>query len=252
MNSGRWFEINDATTYAPASLLKVFVMLAYYAEAEDADKPALLQKQIRFEGSKNPAQDMPGEVIPHFVDGKFYSVEDVIGQMIIYSDNDALNTLVDNFDADTTKEFNEIFADLKIPSPVDQKESSFNFLTVNQYAMVFRVLYSTTYLSPRYSQKALQLLSKAHYANGLVAGVPPNTTVAHKFGVTTDPASGGQSALPELHDCGIVYYPSHPYLLCVMTRGSDFATLQSLIKDLSAAAYQQTPAIFKTPAAVSK
>ncbi len=244
LNSGRWFEINGNASYAPASLLKVFVMVAYYAEAENTDNPALLQKQIQFEGSVNPALDTPGEVIPHFMSGQQYSIEDVISQMIKYSDNDALSTLIDNFGPSTLKEFNQIFTDLQIPSPTNQKESSFNFLSVEQYAMIFRVLYSTTYLSPRYSQLALDLLSKAHYSNGIVAGVPPGTLVAHKFGVTTNPTTSTSPALPELHDCGIVYYPGHPYLLCIMTRGSNFASLQDLIKKISATAFQQTGVLF--------
>jgi len=28
----------------------------------------------------------------------------------------------------------------------------------------------------------------------------------------------------QLHDCGIVYYPETPYLLCVMTKGWNFET----------------------------
>ncbi len=240
LNSARWFEINGTTSYAPASLLKVFVMVAFYAESENLDEPTLLQKEIRFEGSANMSADKPGEVIPHLVSGKYYSVEDVIAQMIVYSDNDALNTLLDNFDPSTLAAFKQIFTDLKIPSPTDQKESSFDFLSVEQYSLIFRVLYSTTYLTPRHSQQALDLLSRAHYTSGLVAGVPKGVTVAHKFGVTTDPATRTTPAEPELHDCGIVYYPGHPYLMCVMTRGSDFASLQSVIKQLSGVAYQQT------------
>ena len=247
LNSARWFEIGGTTNYAPASLLKVFVMVAYYVEAGNSNDQSILQKEIRFEGSANPAVDTPGEVIPHFVSGRDYSVEDVIEQMIVYSDNDALNTLLDNFDPSTLAAFNQIFTDLKIPSPTDQKESSFDFLSVDQYSLIFRVLYSTTYLTPQYSQQALELLSKAQYTDGLVAGVPKSVVVAHKFGVTTDPATSTSPAEPELHDCGIVYYPEHPYLLCIMTRGSNFSSLQSLIQQLSTVAYQQTDKSCSTP-----
>ena len=240
LNSARWFEINGTTSYAPASLLKVFVMVAYYVEAQDSNNALILQKQIRFEGSTNPTQDTQGEGIPHLVSGKYYSVEGIIAQMIVYSDNDALNTLLDNFDPNTLAAFKQIFTDLKIPSPTDQKESSFDFLSVEQYSLMLRVLYSTTYLTPEYSQRALELLSKAQYVGGIVAGVPKGVVVAHKFGVTTDPATSTTPAEPELHDCGIVYYPGHPYLLCIMTRGSNFSSLQDLIQKLSVTAYQET------------
>lgn len=233
LNTARWFEINGNDTYAPASLLKVFVMMAYYKSANETDNPGLLQEVVPFEGSTNPAADTPGEIIPHLTAGRRYTVDQLIDQMIIYSDNDALNTLIDHFDPQTINYFELIFKDLNIPSPVTQKEDSFNFMSPDQYALVFRVLFSSTYLSERYSEKALGLLSQAHYKNALVAGVPAGITVAHKFGDTT------VSGSPELHDCGIVYLPNHPYLLCVMTKGANFAGLQTSIQAVSAAAYAQ-------------
>lgn len=238
MRSARWLEIHPSDTYAPASLLKVFVMMAYYKEADDTDNPRLLDTQITFEGSPNPAADNPGEIIPHLTNGQSYSINRIIKQMVVYSDNDALNTLVDNFDPATLVAFQNIFSDLNIPSPVTQKESSLNFMTVDNYALVFRVLYGSTYLSNRYSEQALALLTQAQYKSGIVAGVPASLAVAHKFGVTTIPAAATGPAVNELHDCGIVYYPQgHSYLLCVMTEGQDFAQLQQAIKDISAASY---------------
>lgn len=238
LRSARWFEINPSITYAPASLLKVFVMMAYYKEADDTDNPQLLSEIVVFEGSPNPGNDMPGEVIPHLVNGDTYTVKQVIEQMIEYSDNDALKTLVDNFDQKTLTVFQKIFSDTSLPSPVTQKEDALNFLTVDNYALVFRILYGSTYLSTRYSEEALALLAKAQYKGGIVAGVPSSLTVAHKFGVTTVPATATSSAVNELHDCGIVYYPNnHPYLLCIMTDGNDFAKLQQTLKDVSSTAY---------------
>ena len=240
LNSARWFEINGDTKYAPASLLKVFVMVAYYVESEHSGGEGLLEKRIRFEGSANPTADTPGEVIPHLVSGKYYTVEQVIDQMIRYSDNDALTTLTDNLDPGTLAALNQIFTDLKIPNPSNEGTKVTDFLSVEQYSLIFRVLFSTTYLTPADSQRALDLLSRAQYTLGLVAGVPPGIVVAHKFGDTTDPATATSPAMPELHDCGIVYYPDHPYLLCVMTRGSSFASLQALIQKISTTTYQQT------------
>jgi beta-lactamase class A len=230
---GKWFEINAQETYAPASLLKVFVMMAFFKEANETDNPALLQKKVRFQSSQQMREDTPGEIIPHFSNGRYYTIDELIRQMIVYSDNDALNTLLDNFDDRTLKYFEIIFKDLNIPSPVTQKETSLNFMNPAEYSLVFRVLYSATYLSERYSEKALRLLTEANYKGGLNAGIPSDIEVAHKFGDTT--ASG----LAELHDCGIVYLPQNPYLLCVMTKGKDFASLQDTIASISKIVYQE-------------
>jgi hypothetical protein len=62
-----------------------------------------------------------------------------------------------------------------------------------------------------------------------------NIPVAHKFGERTGFAGG----VKQLHDCGIVYYPKNPYLLCIMTRGTDFTKLESTIAAVSKMVYQE-------------
>jgi hypothetical protein len=42
----------------------------------------------------------------------------------------------------------------------------------------------------------------------------------------------------QLHDCGIVYKQKHPYLVCIMMRGTDLDTLAKVIAELSKIAYQ--------------
>lgn len=240
LKGARWFEINGDEQYAPASLLKVFVMMAYYKADDDTGNGSILGKHLVFEGSSNPMLDNPGEVIPHLNNGASYSVDMLINQMIVYSDNDAMATLIDGFDAMTLQDFQNLFSELRVPSPASQSEDAMNFMPVDSYAMVFRVLFGATYLSRLYSEKALSMLSRVQYVSGINAGVPTGTIVAHKFGVRSIPASqNGGTVGAELHDCGIVYYPNHPYLLCIMTHGSDFGKLQSVIQDISKATYHQ-------------
>jgi hypothetical protein len=57
--------------------------------------------------------------------------------------------------------------------------------------------------------------------------------VAHKFGERIM----GDSF--QLHDCGIVYYPDNPYLLCVMTKGHDFYKQQTAIQIISKFIYNK-------------
>jgi len=39
--------------------------------------------------------------------------------------------------------------------------------------------------------------------------------------------------LKQLHDCGIIYHPSKPYILCIMTKGEEIEELASVIADIS-------------------
>ena len=80
------------------------------------------------------------------------------------------------------------------------------------------------------SEKALDILSKTTFNDGLVAGVDKGITVSHKFGEYV-----GQQI--ELHDCGIIYYPENPYFLCIMTRGDNLDNLKDVIKNISGQIY---------------
>ena len=64
--------------------------------------------------------------------------------------------------------------------------------------------------------------------------LPKNIIVAHKFG-----ESGELGKEVQLHDCGIVYSPQHPYLICVMTKGKDFKNLENVIRSISKIAYER-------------
>jgi len=72
------------------------------------------------------------------------------------------------------------------------------------------------------------------YKEGLVGGLPEGIKVAHKFGERGYEESG----VKQFHDCGIIYYPDKPYLLCVMTRGDDFNALQGMVRQVSQTVYQ--------------
>jgi beta-lactamase class A len=124
----------------------------------------------------------------------------------------------------------EVYHHLHLP----QLAEAPNGYSPREYSVLYRALYNGTYLSRHLSEEALELLSNSTFRSGLVAGVPPEIPVAHKFGVrdaADNPLEG--SAYEELHDCGIVYYPDHPYFLCIMTRGENFADLEAVIAGLS-------------------
>lgn len=226
LNNGPSFGINPDEPFIPASLLKVPVMMAYYAMAES--NPSILQKKITFTQNLDP--NVEYFTAPKLVIGETYTVEQLIEAMIKYSDNNAYDLLLMNMDSNA---LDQVFQYLDVQLPKDQL-----VLNVNQYATFFRILFNSSYLNDDDSEHALSLLSQSVFKAGLVAGVPSNIVVAHKFGEKWDSPADDK----ELHDCGIVYYPNHPYLICIMTKGKDFNTLASVIADLSKFIYNQVDA----------
>lgn len=85
------------------------------------------------------------------------------------------------------------------------------------------------------SEKALELLSRSSFNKGFVAGLPKGVVVAHKFGER----GGLKNNLKQFHECGIIYFPENPYLLCVMTLGENEDNLIDLIKTVSSKVYQE-------------
>ena len=63
--------------------------------------------------------------------------------------------------------------------------------------------------------------------------MPAKTEIAHKFGAYARGASY------EMHDCGIIYAGDNPYILCVMTRGSNFDDLSDAIGQISKTIYEE-------------
>jgi hypothetical protein len=81
-------------------------------------------------------------------------------------------------------------------------------------------------------------MSEATYNQGLVAGVPKNIAVAQKFGEALD-SSNPNSPEINLSNCGIIYHPTHPYILCVMTKGKDINALTQTIASISSVVWSQ-------------
>lgn len=224
LNNGPWFGINEKEYFTPASLIKVPILITYYKKAEK--NPEILKQTIvNQEGADGVfIQNIkPSETM---VSNQSYTIEELINRMIIYSDNDAYNDLTKNIDGN---EILQTYKDLDVDISQIFINPNGNILTVRDYASFFRILYNASYLNKDMSEKALGLLSQTEYKQGLVAGVPSKIQVAHKFGERIY----NDTKEVQLHDCGIVYLPKKPYLLCVMTRGQDLNKATQTIKTIS-------------------
>jgi beta-lactamase class A len=225
LNSGRWTGINEDESYDPSSLLKVAVMVGYLKKA--SDDATILLKKLPYVYTSDPGQNYKPE---HPLQNGTYTIRDLLQAMIIGSDNDALALLYNN-DRDA---FVDVLKTLQIPPP--KSLDALDFISPKEYSSVFRTLYSSTYLPRGFSEQALDLLVYTDFKNGIVSGVPAGTIVAHKFGEHTT-AVNDIAQSRQLHDCGIIYYPGKPYLLCVMTRGNDFKSLESVLSNISKITY---------------
>lgn len=227
LDGGGWFGINHEVLFTPGSLLKVPLVMSVYKHAET--EPGFTTSMISL-----PAGGTVSTYEPHFRPrqsieaGGTYSVEDLIRASLVFSDNNAVLLLGGLL---PLQEIINTYTHLGVESPDIGADAK---MSVRTYASFFRILYNASYISRDYSEKMLDYLAQSEFRQGLVAGVPANVVVAHKFGERE------RDAVDELqlHDCGIVYHDPKPYVLCVMTRGQDFNLLADAIQQISATVYK--------------
>lgn len=96
------------------------------------------------------------------------------------------------------------------------------YVSPKSYSSVFKALYLSVYLNPENSNKILQYLSESEFNAGILRHISPSPTVAHKIGVVRFDDE------PVYSDCGIVYAPKRPYIICIMVHDEEEKALEHI------------------------
>ncbi len=235
LRDGPVMGINELETFAPASLMKLPLVLAFF-HIDEEHQHDLLETKIPYK--KTHGAQVPNLIqneIPHsnLIADEEYSIEELLRHTIVYSDNDAYFTLIEyaNSLPDGPQQVLETFQEIGIVDPRTPEEE---VVTVRSYASLFRLLYNASYLNIDNSDHVLSWLAASEFDKGISAGVPENVTVANKFG-----ERGFENGDKLLHDCGIVYFPRNPYSLCITVRGNSYPDMARIIADISKATYEE-------------
>lgn len=230
IEAGYWTGINETSVFSPGKLLKIPIMITYLKLAES--DPSILEKEVTFTKDHAHGEDLfspPDSLVAR----QTYTVNDLIERMIVSGDSDAADLLFDTVDKGS---LNEVFSDLGIEFREDKGTT--DIIQLKFYSLFFRVLYNATYLNRESSEKALELLVRADNQLGIGAALPKDVEIANRFGGRSYVDHGTKYF--EMHDCGIVYYPRHPYLLCSVARGRDIGHLEAFLKKLGERVYTET------------
>ena len=222
--SGTSIGVNEKEEYQLASLFKLPVVMATVLRIErreeKKDRELILSSEVM---DKNFGDWWKKET------GTIVTVQEAITAAIIDSDNTAYNLLLkslpDGYLVGMLRDFD-----------ISVEQTSLGYYPVGSakgYASLFRGLYLSTLLSKKGSNDLLTLLTQTKFGDRLPAGVDGEVKVAHKYGEfqIDDPDKIVYS------DCGIVYVPKRPYILCIMTQGSKDETREQT-KYLSKMVYQ--------------
>lgn len=140
--------------------------------------------------------------------------------MIQDSDNTAYKALMRMV---STEELNE--AQLAVGLPADTPRA----INPKEYGNMLRSLYLSSYLRRPMSEIALNIMLYTKHNSQIPAGIPSNIPIAHKAGFYFQQGY--------FHDCGIIYFPKKPYILCVMSKESNQIESNNIISFVSKIVY---------------
>ena len=215
--TGTSIGVNEKNEFESASLFKVPIVMAYYHAKE--------RKGIREDPvvtiQKSQIDKEFGSLWKKGVGAKI-SLKDAVSYALRESDNTAAQVINSYKDHDDLLDVYEgIDIDLKT---VNQHA----IISVKGFSSVLKSLFFASVISRDHSELILSELSQSVFSNALRSGVPKDIQVAHKVGFLNE----------NLYmDCGIVYVPRRPYVLC-MVSASDGEEADRRMKEVSSKVYE--------------
>lgn len=200
--TGTSIRSNENTQLAGASLLKLPTIISLY-KAEEMGK-VNLNREVVIE--KEWLDDRFGDLWKKGAGTKI-TLAEAARLALVDSDDTAIKTIRGVL-GDTIPNNETILSQLDIEFPFTP-ENEQSQVSARDYSAILRCLYLSCYLSTDRSQAILSQLSQANDFNRIAKGVPDNVRVAHKIGVFGNEVQS---------DCGIVYVPNRPYIVCIILK----------------------------------
>lgn len=216
--TGMTIGVNEKKDFDLASLLKVPYVMAYYAQQEQ-------------EGlSVNPTVTIEeGDLDNQFGElwqrgfGARITLEEAVKLALVYSDDTAIRVLKRRV---SQQAYEQVYEGLDIE--LVQERGDLPKMSAKSYTSILKALYFSSILTKVHSQEILALLAQTPFDDKLVSGVPKGIPVAHKIGVINEDVYS---------DCGAIYEPQRPYLLCMIFQTTeDVARVR--MKEISSMVYE--------------
>ena len=235
--------INERAPFHAASTMKLPVMMEVFRRADRKRIPLNEPVEVKnkffsiIDGSEyrlNKDDDSDQEIYDRI--GQTMPVIVLVDRMITWSSNLATNLLIEKVKAENVTEMiRELGAkDIQVLRGVEDPKAfqagKNNTTTAYDLMLLLRLIAENKFLNSRACERMVEILSSQRFNDGIPAGVPAATRVAHKTGNITK----------HNHDAAIVYAPGRkPYVLVVLTKGiAEQKRSAKLIADISRVVYQ--------------
>jgi beta-lactamase class A len=235
--------VNEKVSLHAASTMKVPVMMEIFRLTDQKrlglGEPVEIKNKFYsiVDGSEyrlSKADDSDQDIYNRI--GQTMPVIELVDRMITWSSNLATNLLVERVKAENV---NKLMRDLGasdiqvlrgVEDPKAFQVGKNNTTTAYDLMLLLRLIAENKFPNKRACEKMVEILSAQRFNEGIPAGLPAATRVAHKTGEITK----------HNHDAGIVYLPGRkPYVIVVLTKGiAEHRRSSKLIADISRVVYQ--------------
>lgn len=247
-STGRKIMLNERVSFHAASTMKVPVMLEIFRQVSEGrfslDKQLAVKNDFTSiaDGSRfsvSAADDSEPTLYKKI--GGTVSVRELMRLMITESSNLATNLLIELVTPRRVMELMREYGatDIRVRRGVEDgkafERGLNNTTTARDLLILLRRIAEGRAVSRQASREMVNILLAQKFNEGIPAGLPAGTRVAHKTGSITKIN----------HDAGIVYPPGRrrPYVLVVLTRGlADETRAHQLIADISRMVYDEVVA----------
>jgi len=214
--TGSSININEKVEFSAASLIKVPIVMAYYHYKErtgiTSDPTVVIEAEHIDDGDGELWKKGPGTKI---------NLGEAVKLVLIESDNTAAIVIARNI---PHQDFEAVYEGLDVDL---YEEGNEVIITAKQYSSILKALYFSSVLSKESSNYILSLLATKTPRDKITLGVPSKIKIANKTGILAE-------ALYQ--DCGIIYVPKRPYLLCLISRSDEKGATRRM-KEISAIIY---------------
>jgi beta-lactamase class A len=243
LQTGRELLVNPGESFHAASTMKVPVMLEVFREVREGrlslDERLPVKNEFKSiaDGSTfsvSPADD--SEFTLYKKVGGTETVRELLRLMITESSNLATNIIIERVTPERVMDLMRRMGarDIKVLRGVEDgkafERGLNNTTTARGLFVLLRAIADGRAVSREASREMTDILLEQKFNEGIPAGLPSGTRVAHKTGWITKIN----------HDAGIVFLPGRkPYVLVVLVRGiADEKRAHQLIADISRAVYE--------------